>query len=110
VNPWLRIHERWFIPARPVAANHAELRLLEWGLLVVMAPYVSPSFDLGKERRCFLAVTAVTRRARTSLEGGFGHQVQRAEQEPGVHGNCEARIVNCCQIEGAFGNFYWPAR
>jgi hypothetical protein len=28
VNPWLRIHERWFIPARPVAANHAELRLL----------------------------------------------------------------------------------
>jgi hypothetical protein len=37
VNPWLRIHERWFIPARPVAANHAELRLLETrGLLVVM--------------------------------------------------------------------------
>jgi hypothetical protein len=28
VNPWLRIHDRWFIPARPVAANHAELRLL----------------------------------------------------------------------------------
>jgi hypothetical protein len=34
VNPWLRIHDRWFIPARPVAANHAALRLL--GLLVVM--------------------------------------------------------------------------
>ena len=28
VNPWLRIHDRWFIPARPVAANHTELRLL----------------------------------------------------------------------------------
>src|SRR5580700_4282095 len=28
VNPWLRIHARWFIPARPVAANHVELRLL----------------------------------------------------------------------------------
>jgi len=49
VNPWLRIHDRWFIPARPVAANHAALRLPEvpglpealgvpepWGLSVVM--------------------------------------------------------------------------
>jgi hypothetical protein len=37
VNPWLRIHDRWFMPARPVAANHAALRLPEvWGPLVVM--------------------------------------------------------------------------
>jgi hypothetical protein len=28
VNPWLRIHARWFIPDLPVAANHVELRLL----------------------------------------------------------------------------------
>src|ERR1700727_190254 len=28
VNPWLRIHDRWFIPARPLAPNHAELRRL----------------------------------------------------------------------------------
>jgi hypothetical protein len=27
VNPWLRIHDRWLIPARPVAANHVALRL-----------------------------------------------------------------------------------
>src|SRR5262249_15165260 len=40
VNPWLRIHERWFMPARPVAANHAALLLL-----VVMVPYVSLSAD-----------------------------------------------------------------
>jgi hypothetical protein len=37
VNPWLRIHDRWFIPGRPVAANHAALRLPEvLGLLVVV--------------------------------------------------------------------------
>jgi hypothetical protein len=37
VNPWLRIQARWFIPDRPVAANHVALRLLEIsGLLVVM--------------------------------------------------------------------------
>jgi hypothetical protein len=36
-NPWLRIHARWFIPARPVAANHVALRLpVVPGLLVVM--------------------------------------------------------------------------
>ena len=28
VNPWLRIHARWFMPDRPVAANHVALRLL----------------------------------------------------------------------------------
>jgi hypothetical protein len=28
VNPWLRIHARWFIPDRPVAANQVALRLL----------------------------------------------------------------------------------
>src|ERR1700761_9173042 len=26
VNPWLRIQDRWFIPARPLAPNQAELR------------------------------------------------------------------------------------
>ena len=26
-NPWLRIHARWFIPARPLAPNHVALRL-----------------------------------------------------------------------------------
>jgi len=43
VNPWLRIQARWFIPDRPVAANHVALRLLEvpgvsevLGLFVVM--------------------------------------------------------------------------
>jgi hypothetical protein len=28
VNPWLRIHARWFMPDRPVAANQVALRLL----------------------------------------------------------------------------------
>src|SRR5215475_12744340 len=37
VKPWLRIHDRWFIPARPVAANHAALRLAAF---IVMALYV----------------------------------------------------------------------
>src|SRR5215467_4958307 len=27
VNPWLRIHDRWVIPARPLAPNHVALRL-----------------------------------------------------------------------------------
>jgi hypothetical protein len=36
VKPWLRIHDRWFIPARPVAANHVALRLPEVGELFVV--------------------------------------------------------------------------
>jgi hypothetical protein len=37
VNPWLRIQARWFMPDRPVAANHVALRLLEVpGLLEVL--------------------------------------------------------------------------
>src|SRR6516162_4027427 len=37
VNPWLRIHDRWFIPARPLAPNHVALRLPP---LIVMVLYV----------------------------------------------------------------------
>jgi hypothetical protein len=51
VNPWLRIHDRWFIPARPVAANHAALRLLEFcGLLVVMLHMYSHAPMPGRAR------------------------------------------------------------
>src|ERR1700677_81748 len=33
VKPWLRIHDRWVIPVRPLAPNHAVLRLA--GLIAI---------------------------------------------------------------------------
>src|SRR5215471_7344087 len=47
VKPWLRIHDRWFIPARPVAANHAALRLTAF---IVMALYVVHESARGNTR------------------------------------------------------------
>ena len=49
VNPWLRIHDRWFIPARPVAANHAALRLLVVMVLMYVMP--GPKSEVASSRR-----------------------------------------------------------